>query len=1152
MYKGLLLIICAIPAMAGSICYPRVNILTAADYLTANNWASTSGGAAASCAAAGGTGLAVYGAAAATIPAHVPGAAGSHDAIYVLTGITVHIPQGIGLELGNPTYAGGPDAFHVYATNATTYGALIVDQGGLILTHGGSSSGQNYGIIDQYAVFQVAPGGVFWIGSAQNGPLLKVSGRVYIGCGDQAVYPSPACSGNAGSWVTASVGSTLNLTAASALPAGLAVNDLIELDPIPQPLAFAYPYAIDGVTPPPAPPILPVTSDTGTSPMQTCGSASTCKLPASMPMCVVAISGSSISVGWPHGTWASTTNKLPYCDGTETAAAISNAGSGSLWLKKVAFFGGDPRAITWTTAQTYAPSGNIEQMDGVRSSAAFPGAPISNAAGTGIGRYGDNSWTVSSSTWPASCTALTVDAVTTSGCYIDWNTGQLTTSGYRFTFTGSVSYKVGSPTTYGSGNATAGSVSFPSLGACGTTCYQEFVVQNADVEYLYEQYAAPFVQVKNLTRAANHNFAFGYNTVRQSRNLIGMMGASGSSSAPIEINHNSIYGSSTINSFVGPFVNFYNASAYIDISHNFLNDTNQLAGCRIFNGYTSALQTFDHITDVNNQVLGVGWYWLYDNSDLCDWTNRLSADNRITMSGSADGGAGFPSYYTSAYGVSSAHSSTANNVFKYNYIYAGYRGFYAGSGQAWSNNFLAFNWHHVFTVSPFDTPANIAGGGQAQAVGLQIDHNIFASYSNQQLPCADTGYNQGVFVDGMKLFNNTCLIAGGSGDGIMIGDTDSASYTGLAGMQVYNNAFGPTTTYGMAKGPQNGANMMQHAMAYAGGNSMQGTAAMFGAYAPNSNNIPNWTYHTDVAVTKGVVNYNTSGSRSITGVTIQNPTYTSTQTGCLRYNFTDRSNITMAWSADCTNYTASPMQLNWGGASTTYTVSSLTAGADAGSEFAKVAVTGTPFVAIGASTATPISTSCPVGRWVWMLTGSSAGTAFPIMDCPGTTGAASNALIIITGTATNTANPSPSISAGDTFAIVKWEVNLLDAGGTNSVDIGIDARSLPTSVGTLIDSEISMTPSDYCTGTCAGPSVIAGLPSTLTTGVTNAPLLAIPMPLNGGSAEQALCNGAALCGGTAYYQPTGTAWRTSGFLGGYIGAVSPPTPSAFIKRRLIQ
>ena len=346
-----------IPGLAASpaVCYAVHNITTIADWNNTAYWSKTSSGTG-DCAASGGATFSVEGVATTTLSAGVPGAYTLYDRIIVNTGITVHVAAGLGIQVGYEYWDGVGDGLKVHATSSSVYGSFLVDAHAALKLYGGHPSATNYGDIDQYAYLYIAPGAHLYF-YGMNAPILAVSGLLYVGCGDQTAYPEALCGGNAGGWTTASVASTLNITAVSALPNGLTVNDMVELDPTPQRTPWAWPYTgIDGVTPPPAPPIMPTTNDTGTSPMRTCGAAATCEIPMSTQLCVVATSGLSVSLGWPQGG----TPAEPWCTGTETAMAITSAGKGPFWLKKQRFYGGQggrTPGTTFTRTAVYPPVG---------------------------------------------------------------------------------------------------------------------------------------------------------------------------------------------------------------------------------------------------------------------------------------------------------------------------------------------------------------------------------------------------------------------------------------------------------------------------------------------------------------------------------------------------------------------------------------------------------------------------------------------------------------------------------------------------------------------------------------------------------------------------------------------------------------------------
>lgn len=1154
--KRLLLILSALPAFAASpaTCYPAVSvtsITTIAAWNNAANWSSTSHGTASTCAATGGATTSWYGSTV-TLNAGVPGAHNSggtdiDDSIVVPVDSTIIWPASSGqVELGSATYPTCDDAFKIHATNSSTFGVLSVAANASMLVHGASSAGCNYGVVDQFAVFCLPPGASFWIGTDSNVPQLAISGRLHIGRGDQTAYPTPTSCGttNAGALVTASVGFTLNFTAITSLPTGIAAGQKVELDPVQQTVG-TYPYATgawDGVTPPPFPPVMPTTSDEGTGVSLTCGDSAVvgvaaCKVPESTELCVVAVSGTSVSLGWPRGG----TPSVPYCTGAETAMAITAAGSGRLWLKIPAFFGGDPARMTYNTSQSVNLSGAIctsttNCFDAVRSGYTIPNAPISNQAGTGPGRNGDNSlavtWTLPSGL--GTCSKLSVpDVVTGTDCYIDYSTGwlfahaSLPGSSLVWTTSGNMTYKSASAMV-----SQAGTVLIPA----GSRTYNEMVFANAHVKNVFGTTSASVIQFSNLPNTANNKMGVTHTTTSNSLGEFGIYGTTGNdSSHPIEFNQNSFQPSAATASYSQSHIGVFSTSSYVDISANRVHDRRILLKCQDYNGLFASRQTFDNFTVTNNNAATdtlIG----QDNYPSCSWTNRLVQQNRIQGSGTTAGYDG--NYLFALYdGANYSTAGTNTNITRGNIIYGTFRGQQITSNSQLTYNTYLWNWHHVTTMNqPGYTYNGLYSAGYLYSD--TVDHNIMASQSYQPLWCAQTGYDDVLQIDSFTFSNNTCVGFNGGGGaagggGFMWGDPDW-SFSLITKAVVKDNVFAMTATNGgMTYTPgTNGGNMEQKTISLAANNGMQGSSTSYtGVSAPNNNGIPNATYNRNVTATQSGVNYNTSGSRNITGITVQNANFSASTVIALKYNWTNRSSVTVQMSSDAGSSYGTAAQLNWaaGGAGTSYTI----AGAgvtDPGVlyDFLDVTTTGTPFNSSGAYGSSYVPATCPASRWAWMLTGANTGTAYGVVQCPGTYNAASSKLTFVPHTT--------GIAATDTFAALNSEVNVCDNAGTKCVDLGIDPRTLPTATVSP-DLGITVVASDFCTVAspgCGTATVVTGLPTTFTAGTTGAPLVAVSLPEEGGSSEAAHNGG--------YYLPTGTTWKTSSTTGSYIGAVSPTLP----------
>jgi hypothetical protein len=1101
---------------------------------SASVWANTAGGGGGTCSnAPGGAGYVVEGNTS-TLPAGVPGVAGNGEIVVINSGVTVHVPAGVGVQVavGNSSLSG----FTINAVSSSAYGAIVVDAHAKLVTTAAWLTGTTHpGTISQYAVLQVAPGGhLDVIGSGNGADAMSVSGRLYVGCGDQTRYPTPFCAGNAGGWVIASASSTLNITATSttSLPTGLAVGDMVELDRIPQRIG-TYPYAtLDGITPPPPIPTMPTSNDSGTAANNVCGTAANCLIPESTQLCVVAISGNSISVGWPRGG----TPADPYCTGAETAAGITDPGSGLLWLKKPAYFWGPTSNFAWNHATTtYTLSSNPSMhYDGMRNqvpfglNATFTSA-VSNMAHTGPGRRGDADLTINSGNFgsglPAlgstACSLLSVGAVTTSGCYIDYDQG--------------VGYMAGGTSTNVTTNISFVGWTLPSaatLGSqeilipAGTRAYNEMIFENADVRYVGSNSAPStpgiitFSPVGSATNASNNHLAFQYNTVRYAWNVVGLKGVSPDASVPIEITDNSSFPVGT-----GGFgaVQPYSSSANIDVSHNYAKvQGGTFLNCVIVGNPTTTMNTISGLTLTNNYVLGT----LFADDGSCSFPGMLIQQNRIT--GPVAQTMPVNSNYWAAIEEPYSLNVALPVLIRNNYAYAVYRWASLGRNVEMYHNFVSFIFHHNVIMSMVGyTPAASLSNNVAN---VKVHDNIFLSYPYAPVAaaCVELGYNYYGFIDGPQVYRNDCLGYGVKGS-IYLDETDDSAVSLVAGGQIYDNILAQNGGSGTAPTLNktsniNSATMQQSQLTYIGHNSAQGATTMYGNVGgANSNHISNPEYYHDVLATDANGNYNTDGARKITGVAIQNPTYSANKTGtALKLTVTSASDTTMAWSLDGTNWTATPVELNWPAAGYTFTVSST---ADPGSIYDFLTVTAAQTTPAPSSTpfgawAYPVPTMCPSTRWARIIVASGTvpvGTTFAIIQCPAT-----NQLTFVPR--------DTRLTSGDVFVILPSEIRLLDASSTDHIDVGIDARLLPSAVGTYTDTGINLTLTDFCASGCGGTPVVSGLPTTMNTG-SNLPISQVAIPELGGSAEDAFNRG--------YYESSGTAWKTAGSTGGYIGAVPP-------------
>lgn len=391
------------------------------------------------------------------------------------------------------------------------------------------------------------------------------------------------------------------------------------------------------------------------------------------------------------------------------------------------------------------------------------------------------------------------------------------------------------------------------------------------------------------------------------------------------------------------------------------------------------------------------------------------------------------------------------------------------------------------------------------------------------------------------MYNNTCL---GEGiGGIAQPDSGDQFSTLQAGLQIYNNLFAlPAGKPGLLKWAglvEQSPTMPQTQLAFAGYNAIQGANPMYqGIQAPNANAVPNPQYNRDVIPTNVNGYYNLDLTRNLLGAAIQNSTYSVAKNStALRLTVNSASDMTLAFSVNNGSTYGNESQLNWQAAGTTYTVSTVT---DPGVVLdyltitvpvTDVPTTGGPFMATNNTNGSSspyegTASGCPVARWAKITSAAGTipvGTAFAIVRCLGTVDTPTNQLVIVPR--------DTRLVANDVFAIIRPEVRACEVdctSPTDYVDVGIDARSIPSS--TLSDTGINLTLTDYCASGCGSTAQPTGLPTAPVTG--NLPLMPFGMPEEGGVANHAFRSWRLL--------PTNSLWVTQSSTGSYIGAILPP------------
>ena len=1094
------------------------------NWSNASAWSGCSG-------ASGGTSITYRGATASTLASGVPGASASLDRVDIPSGATVTVD--VPISLGD-------------ATSGATVTALTIESGGTLIvskvirvagystivdvSHGGLLN------LKQGGTLTVQPGGSIWVDTAQNlTGEMRTDGNLYIGCGKYAVS---GCAANAGFWGTVRAGTPGTIAAytggsglysafnSMTIPS-LSVGDLIELGAAPLPAAsgtgaLGPPYTktpcvtttdpqmqitVDsycGIPPSaPAPPVAPLTTDS-----TMCGGASSCAVPLGYPLCVVNVSPLEVGfAAYASDGW--------HCSGS-TAIAITDAGTGPFWISKPAFLSPVFSNFSWSTSVTPTqPSSFQSWYDATRTHYLLAGAPasgISNAAGTGPAKDGDTSFTASAVTiisqagGGSTATSMTLkprcSGLTTIGDYsLDWEDGYMCLWGGSDQITATLGWK-----------ALTFSSRLPQFDNQSTGAGTELLIENADIRGLYSSSGGnPVWSLSGYNNSTSNNrLRMEGSTFMWDAQTFSLSGATGTSASPVAIEGNTIY---TVNTPLASPLFFQSGSAsaatYVSMSANFL---------AIQGGAPSGLAS--GVTPSTNRdnnhwyfVGNVGRPSIFMDSSaygpLQTWGDALVSRNRFDSPGyniaggdgmiKLAGTAGHPALieWNEFYGYRSTVQFDHDSTYRYN--------FFPFSGK-----------HHSIVANEYTstTPAYIPN--------VTFEHMIQAGWQIPGgSPFVNLGYQAYTWIDNAAVYNNTSI---GAQQGCVSlqksGDSEISVVTrAYVANQVCQDANGSATFFD--RGATASAASLNNVQLVAGlNNSMYGT---FGAYytvnpsppanqnTTTLNGFAAFTWHSGT-------NYNTDATRALTGVVLQNPTYTSA-TGTLSYSYTSASNRTLSWNDGSGAGTA--VQLNWGGAGTSYTVSGAPTIPYLGGNNGTIAVSGTPFTCSGgaadANGKTYYVSGCPAGNFVVMTSGTANGQVFSIQG-------ATSSTVIVTPVPTGVAN-------ADTFVILVLNGKLNNSGATNSVEFGLYPASLPNS--SVSDSGISVAVTNICASGCAATGATS-VPDTWTWDSSNNPLGGnLPYPMEGPDPTVS-----AFSPSGPYASPN-TAWKTQSTSGSYIGAVLP-------------
>ena len=700
--------------------------------------------------------------------------------------------------------------------------------------------------------------------------------------------------------------------------------------------------------------------------------------------------GSNIS---GTGTWI-TDNSGDYTSVALNSGTINFSGTLTVPASYYSWSNQNTATNVFATNQWWGATPTHTQIYITLLSNAF--APVSNAAGTGIGSFGDSSLSFTSST-PAGAFATEVAtraALTTAGqYYVDYYTGSV----YSVTVTSAAAatwkYHTFSQRGWGIINQS------------GAT----FTCNGCTLDHM-GKYGSPFIgsfaygAAVELKTGATATFTspvcqWGW------RCLLWSGDPNGSAGSPVKVTGATV---SELKDNAGYMV----MSAY-NTPVTYLQILNP-----VVNSAVSAVFGLTGTSSPSSHLLIQGATGTVDS--LYNGGGNACSDCLLT--GSVTSGHGQLGTNTAANFVTSVAGTAGHPMVVSNNTTTSEARFGAYGNQAqFLNNRIMFSPHHGIVPG---TQSNVYAGG------LVVRGNVFEEGTRTVslgVGGVQTGYVNPAWVDKAMACNNTWVGGGGGNEPWIIGDTIDSGVTALDTWTSFCNnltvAAGSTGTLGT----------LLDATASGTTTAVNAGMALLGHNAYYNVATPYTGYTTDAVFTRAGANYNDFATvKNATGVTVSFPSYVSATTGAVRLVVTSNQNVTAAWSADNGSNYGTPKQIVQGGAGTSYAIATV---ASIGGTAYNITVTGTPW------STTQGNATNPLANFAVMLTGASAGAVGAVTSQASTSG------ITMTFPATQ------ALAATDTFELILGAVTLSDA-ASGTVSVTVDPRYMPTSAATYTDTGI--------------------------------------------------------------------------------------------------
>lgn len=681
-----------------------------------------------------------------------------------------------------------------------------------------------------------------------------------------------------------------------------------------------------------------------------------------------------------------------------TIEAIGSAGN------YVTFTVPDAKKPLWNTAVTATDVTSVgtnyywyDYQKKLRQFAFSSNYWIANAAGTGIGLFGDSSVVISNinASYPNILTTevATLAEVDATGEYwVDYDLGQVI---FYYDSQGQmingvpckVAYKYMNPaqTMYGWG-----------IKSVGATTYNEALFDYCKFEYMgtYSGVAAAVHGLvldghKSTANTPNRVFYLKNSVFNYMGKLIQIINTDGTAADPILITGNRFN-----QAYSGLY--FYRAPAtYFKFANNTHNHSTTFATIVVITNITD----FIGWEISGNTIRGNNFLQGTSGANFAGLSIKNNTVNGLGMHGDAR--------------LISQVSGTTNNpvVIENNTFNNTFRLFHFESNSVFKNNYIVNTYHHTHPTSPV---------ADVLIQNTELYNNFY--YGFMLSPTIEIGYNYKQHVDKLFFYNNT-IVSNGT---ISYGDiSDTNTATAITRSRIFNNLIYATNSgaYAFQRRDASSVSLNRIQQDVFDYNLAYNQAT--GRYESDLNG--------EATYTKGGSNYNLldGASRNLTGLSLQNSNYSFTDK-TIRYTYTSATDVTMEWCDAGPVNCGTPVQM----VLASDTVSSAT-------RIAVNSISGLSAGTLVTATAAKYNTTWtnaayPGLHWLRMTSGAES-TTYPWHVITTVTDAVT--LNVVPGWGNAVGGTAPS--NGDTYAIYKTEARLYDSGGSNYLDVGMYWRDMP-------------------------------------------------------------------------------------------------------------